>query len=220
SRHQIGLQSGKYLRDAATGRISPNDDISKLKLRGKTFDVFDVVLDEIGALRIPIGIAVTAHVDCHHVIVLVEVRGNVVEGVRHAAYAVQHDQGRLIGRTPIQVVDPKTVDGHETVDGLSLGDACSLRLGSGPFRGDENLPQRLRINVKFSLTRWEVVRLQDDRNDVAIDMAGQAIRTVRRHQRSDPPEQLADRGVTVQKREALFDQARRRAVAAKVLGVT
>src|SRR5882762_6108944 len=100
-------------------------------------------------------------------------------------------------------MDAKTVDGHETVDGLSLRDASRRQLGSGPFRGDENLPKRFRINVEFSLTRRELVRLQDERHDVAIALAGQAIGTVRRHQRSDPPEQLADCRVAVQKREAL-----------------
>ena len=37
-RHQVRMQSGEHLRDAAAGRIPPDDDISKLKLGGKTFD--------------------------------------------------------------------------------------------------------------------------------------------------------------------------------------
>ena len=41
-----------------------------------------------------------------------------------------------------------------------------------PFHGDENLSQRFRISVKVSFTGRELVRLQNERNDVAITLAG------------------------------------------------
>ena len=49
--------------------------------------------------------------------------GDVIEGVRHAADAMQEDQRRLSGRAPVEVMNSQAVDGDVTVDGLRLGRA-------------------------------------------------------------------------------------------------
>ena len=91
------MQPRKNLRDAATGGIAPNHDISKPKLLSQTFDVLDVIFNQICGFRIPIGIAVTAHVNRHHVIARREMRSDVIERVRDTADSVQHDQRLLVG---------------------------------------------------------------------------------------------------------------------------
>ena len=176
------MQAGKHLRDAAARRISPDNDVSKLELLGQAFDVLDVILHEIRSLWIPTGLAVSTHVDGHHVIVLVEVGCDVVKRVRHTPDAVQHDQRRLPVRAPVEIMDAKIVDGDETVHrlGLRLG-----RLSFGLFCCDGNPAKRFQVGVQLLRTRRELVGLEDERDNVAIALAGQTVGTVRRHQPLD-----------------------------------
>src|SRR5688572_11952424 len=92
-----------------------------------------MVFDDIPRLRIPVRVAMPAHVDGNDAKPAGEVRGDVIERARHAIEAVDEDQRRLLSAersrgTPIDVVDPKAVDGDEAVDGLGR-----LRRGSGRY---------------------------------------------------------------------------------------
>ena len=63
-----------------------------------------------------------AHVDRHHVVVALEMRRQMIELMRHAADAVEHDKRRLLRRAPIQVMKPQSIHGYVAVlIGLRLG---------------------------------------------------------------------------------------------------
>jgi hypothetical protein len=57
------MHSGKNLCDTSTGGVTPNHDVLKTKLLGQTFDVLDIILDQIGPLRIPVRISMATHVN-------------------------------------------------------------------------------------------------------------------------------------------------------------
>ena len=54
------------LNDTAACRISPEDEVAKSELLHDAFEVTNVILDEITPLRIPAGVAMSAHVDGDH----------------------------------------------------------------------------------------------------------------------------------------------------------
>ena len=56
-----------------------------------------------------------AHVNRENVIVVVELRRDVVEGVGDAADPVQHDEGLLALGAPVKIVQAQAVDGDEAV---------------------------------------------------------------------------------------------------------
>jgi hypothetical protein len=58
----------------------------------------------------------SAHVDRNHVIVTGEVGGDVIERMRVAGNPVEHEQRRLRGVAPLQIVKTQTVHGGEPVD--------------------------------------------------------------------------------------------------------
>src|SRR5262245_42769041 len=91
-----------------------------MELAGESFDILRVIFDKIRGLRIPVRIAVTAHIDGHNVILRVEVSREMVERMRDPADAVQQDQRLFVRSAPIDVMDPKTVDGHITIGGLCM----------------------------------------------------------------------------------------------------
>ena len=78
------MRAGDHLRNAAAGRVSPEDHITQPQPADERLDVLHVVFDEIRALRIPSGIAVPAHVDGDDVVVVAEMRREMVERMRHA----------------------------------------------------------------------------------------------------------------------------------------
>ena len=59
----------------------------------------DHVLDQIGAVRVPRGVAVPSKIHRDHVVVRGEANREVIEAVRVSTDAVQHDQRRLARRS-------------------------------------------------------------------------------------------------------------------------
>src|SRR5262245_13801125 len=109
------MQSRKDLGYSSTRRIAPDHDVSKPQLLRKTLNVFYVVLHQISAFRIPVRIAVTAHIDGHHVIPRGKMWRDVVKRMGDASDAVQHDQRLLIRCTPFEVMNAQPVYGDETI---------------------------------------------------------------------------------------------------------
>src|SRR5262245_8481551 len=109
------MESGKHLSDAAASGIAPNHDVAQTKLLSETFNVLDVVLDQIGALGIPGGVAMAAHIHGQHVISRCKVRRDVVEGMRDPSDAMQHDQRRLVRGAPLEIVNAQTIHVDESV---------------------------------------------------------------------------------------------------------
>src|SRR6266481_4825146 len=84
------------------------------------------------------------------------------------------------------------------------------------FFGDANPVQRVEIGAELLVAGRKLVRLKNERHDVAIALWRQAVGTVGRHQLADLLEQLPHARIVPLKREAFFDEARRRTVAAEV----
>ena len=57
----------------------------------------------------------SAHVDGDDVIISHECRGQMIELMRHAADAMQHDERRLVRGTPVQIVKTQAVHNDEPV---------------------------------------------------------------------------------------------------------
>ena len=60
----------------------------------------------------------TSHVDGHDVILRSKVWRNVVERVRDASDAMQHDERRFLRRSPVEIVNSQAIDRDETIDRL------------------------------------------------------------------------------------------------------
>ena len=69
-----------------------------------------------------------AHVDGQHVVAGVEMRGQVIESTRDAIEAVHHDERRLVGIAPIDVVDAQAIDVEDVIDWQCRGRLASVCL--------------------------------------------------------------------------------------------
>jgi hypothetical protein len=128
------VHAREHLRDAPTGRVSPQHDIAKAEIHDEGFDIPDVILDEIRARRVPVRIAVPAQVDGDHAVVLAEMRRKVVERMRDPRDAVQQDQRLLAARPPLEIMDAQPVDRDESINSfvLFIPHPCTSRSAHTP----------------------------------------------------------------------------------------
>lgn len=81
----------------------------------KRFEIFNVILHNIGSLWRPARVAVTAHVNRDHVIFSRELRRYVIELMGDAADAMQHYKWWFGFGTPVQIMQPYPVHLDEPV---------------------------------------------------------------------------------------------------------
>src|ERR1017187_1679503 len=124
------MQTGEYLGDAPAGGVSPKHDVVQPKLCSQSFDVSNVILHEISALRVPARIAMAAHIDRDYMVVLAEVRREMVESVRDASDSMQQHQRLLAASTPVQVMDTQAVHRDFPVQRLCMCRAKAQREGN------------------------------------------------------------------------------------------
>src|SRR5687767_12930429 len=125
---EIRVLPGEDLHHASAGGVSPQRDVPETELRDQSLEVADMVFDDITRLRIPVRVAMSAHVDGNDAKPAGEVRDDMIERARHAIEAVDEDQRRLFRATPVDVVNAEAVDGDEAIYGLGR-----LRRGSGRY---------------------------------------------------------------------------------------
>ena len=106
------MESREDLHDATAGGVAPQVESAQLELADNTFEILDVVLDEIPRAGIPIRIAVSSHVDSDDVIAI---RQNWEQCGRTCAPRGRcrgSDERWLVTTAPIQIVDAEAVDGR------------------------------------------------------------------------------------------------------------
>ena len=87
--NQFGKLASNHLRHAPAGGLPPQHEIGEAEFGDQRFDIADVILDEVGRLRMPVGVAVATQVGRDDAVAPRKVRREVVEVVRGAADAVQ-----------------------------------------------------------------------------------------------------------------------------------
>src|SRR4029453_12852744 len=134
------MQARDHLYDSPSRRVTEQSYVANFELLEQSFEILDVVFDEIRTLGTPRRVAMTPHVDRQHPVVARQVGCDVIECVRVAGGPVQGDHRRPGRIAPLEVMKPQAVDGDEAVRVLRLRDERTCRRKPERQSQDDQFP--------------------------------------------------------------------------------
>jgi hypothetical protein len=102
----LGVNTGVRVRDRATHRMTNQHKRRKLKLLRQHVGVRHEIVDGVRTLRVPVAGAVAALIQGHDVVPPGEGLADIVPRHCRAAEAMQQQDGRRCGVSPLQVAQP------------------------------------------------------------------------------------------------------------------